>query len=140
VENEISKLLKCRKKENFLTTAVRDQLQELEKEDILPLTSDTCIVYIQELRLPFLMPLQPMDWISLKGKVTWNSVQGKYVFMKTVVPDLLLNEYDVFDEFSCVQKYYESSFIVWNEKDDQNVVENLGEILAHFTKVLTLNI
>jgi hypothetical protein len=41
------------------------------------------------------MPHQPMDWISLKGKVTWKGVQVNYVFMKTVVPDLSLNEDDI---------------------------------------------
>jgi hypothetical protein len=58
--------------------------------------------------LPFLMPLQPVDWINLKGEVTWNSVQVNYVFMKCVVPDLSLNEEYLFNEFSCVQKYFES--------------------------------
>jgi hypothetical protein len=38
------------------------------------------------------MPLQPMDWIHLKGKATWKSVQVNCFFMKTVVPDLSLNE------------------------------------------------
>jgi hypothetical protein len=55
--------------------------------------------------LPFLVPLQPMDWINLKGKVTWKSVQANYVFMKKVAPDVSLNEDDLFGEFSCVQKY-----------------------------------
>jgi hypothetical protein len=36
--------------------------------------------------------------------------------MKTVVPDLSLNEGNLFAEFSCVQKYYESRLKVWNEK------------------------
>jgi hypothetical protein len=62
------------------------------------------------------MPLQPMDWINLKGKVTWKNVQVNYVFVKIVVPDLSLNEDRLFDEFSCVQKYYEVRVKVWNEK------------------------
>jgi hypothetical protein len=49
------------------------------------------------------MPLQHMDWINFKGKVTWKGVQVNYIFMKTVVPDLSLNEEDLFDEFSSVQ-------------------------------------
>jgi hypothetical protein len=36
--------------------------------------------------------------------------------MKSVVPDLLLNEHDMFDEFSGVQKYCERKLEVWNEK------------------------
>jgi hypothetical protein len=57
---------------------VRDLLQELEKGHITienfnnyaEYFNDTCIECIQEWCLPFLMPLQPMDWISLKGKLT----------------------------------------------------------------------
>jgi hypothetical protein len=86
---------------------------------------DTCTEYIQERCLPFLMPLQRVDWISLKGKVTWKRVQVNYVFMKTVVPDLSLNEDHLFDGFSCVQKYCESKLEVWNEKNDQNVTEKV---------------
>jgi hypothetical protein len=70
------------------------------------------------------MPLQPMNWINLNGKVIWKSVQVNYVFMKTVVPDLSLNEDGLFDEFSCVQKYCESKLEVWNEKKNyQNITE-----------------
>jgi hypothetical protein len=73
---------------------MRDQLQELEKEGHVTTEklnnyaedfNDTCTEYIQDWCLPFLMPLQPMDWINLNEKVTWNSVQVNYVFMKTVV-------------------------------------------------------
>jgi hypothetical protein len=46
--------------------------------------------------------------------------------MKTVVPDLSLNEECLFDEFSCVQKYCESKLEVWNEK--------MTKMLAHFTE------
>jgi hypothetical protein len=83
---------------------VRDQLQELEKEGHITIEKfnnyaedfcDTCIEYIQEWCLPFLM-----DWISLKRKATWKSVQVNYVFMKTMVPDLSLNEDGLFYEFS----------------------------------------
>jgi hypothetical protein len=44
------------------------------------------------------------------------SVQVNYVFTKTVVPVLSLNENDLIDEFSCVQKYYERKLEVWNKK------------------------
>jgi hypothetical protein len=81
----------------------------------------------------FLMPQQPMGWISLKGKVTWKNVQVNYIFMKTVVPDLSLNENYLF-EFSCVQEYCERKSEMWNEKNDQNVTEKWCERLAHFTK------
>jgi hypothetical protein len=100
---------------------VRDQLQELEKDGHITIEKlnnyaedfyDTCIEYIQEWRLPFLMPLQPMDWIRLKGKVTWWSVQVNCAFMKVVVPDLSLNEDDLFDEFLYIQKYFESKMEV----------------------------
>jgi hypothetical protein len=76
---------------------------------------DPCIEYIQEWCVPFLMPLQPMDWINLEEKLTWKGAQVNYVFMKTVVPDLSLSEDDLFYEFSCVQKYCESKLEVWNE-------------------------
>jgi hypothetical protein len=77
---------------------VRNQLQELGKEGHITIENfnnyvyeedsyDTCTEYIQEWCLPFLMSLQLMDWINLKGKVTWNRVQVNRVFMKTVVPD-----------------------------------------------------
>jgi hypothetical protein len=36
--------------------------------------------------------------------------------MKTVVPDLSLHDDDLFDEFSCVQKYCESKLEEWNGK------------------------
>jgi hypothetical protein len=75
---------------------------------------DTCIEYIQQWCLLFLMPLQPMDWINLKRKVIWKIVQFNYVLMKTVVRDMSLNECDLFDQFSCVQKYCESKWEVWN--------------------------
>jgi hypothetical protein len=127
-------------------TAVRDQLQELGKEGHMNITIekfnnyaedfyDTFIEYIQEWCLPFFMTLQPMDyWINLKGKVTWKSVQVNNVFMKTVAPDLSLNEDDLFDEFSCVQKYCESKLEVWNEKYDKKVTEKCCEMLTHFMK------
>jgi hypothetical protein len=35
---------------------------------------DTCSEYIQEWCVQFLMLLQPMDVIKLKGKVTWKNV------------------------------------------------------------------
>jgi hypothetical protein len=85
VKNGISKLLdklNCRKTQIFLTTVVRDQLQELEKDGHITIEKfnnytqdfyDSCIQCVQEWCLPFLMRLQPMDWISLKGKVTWKS-------------------------------------------------------------------
>jgi hypothetical protein len=95
---------------------------------------DTCIEYIQEWCLSFLMPLQPMDWINLKRKVTWKSEQVNCVFMKAVVPDLSLNEDDLVDEFSCVQKHCESKLEVQNEKNGQNVAEKWCEMLAYFTK------
>jgi hypothetical protein len=56
------------------------------------------------------MSLQPVDWINLKGKLTWKRVQVNYVFMKTVAPDLSLNEDDLFDEFSGVQKYVKADW------------------------------
>jgi hypothetical protein len=85
VKDEVNKLvekLNCRKAEKFLTTTVRNQLQELEKEGHITVEKfqsyaidfyDTCIEYIQEWCTPFHMPLQSMDWVSLKGKepVTW---------------------------------------------------------------------
>jgi hypothetical protein len=74
---------------------------------------DTCTEYIQEWFLPFLMP---MDWIDLKGKVTWKNVQVNYFFMKSMVPDLSLKEGDLFDEFLCIQKYCERKLEVWNKK------------------------
>jgi hypothetical protein len=81
------------------------------------------------------MPPQPMDWFNLKGKVTWKSVQVNYVFKKTVACDLSLNKDDLFDEFSCVQKYCESKLEMWNEKkNDQYVIEMWCEMLVHFTK------
>jgi hypothetical protein len=55
-------------------------------------------------------------WISLKGKLTLESVQVNYVLMKTVIPDLSLDEHDLFDEFSCVQKHSEKKLEAWNEK------------------------
>jgi hypothetical protein len=58
------------------------------------------------------MPLQSMNWINLKRRMTWKGVQVNYAFMKTVVPDLSLNQDDFFDEFSCVQKYCESKLEV----------------------------
>jgi hypothetical protein len=130
---------------------VRDQPQELEKEGHITIEKfnnyaedfyDICTEYIQEWRLPFLTPLQPMDWINLKGKVTRKSVQVNYIFMKTVVPDLSLKEDNLFDEISCVQKYCESKSEVWNEKNDQNITEKWCEMLAHFTKesINTVNI
>jgi hypothetical protein len=66
VKNEISKRLdkiNCEKPKRFLETAVRDQLQELEKEGHITIEKfnkhaedfyDTCIEYIQELCSPFL--------------------------------------------------------------------------------------
>jgi hypothetical protein len=117
VKNEISKLLdkiNCGKPKRFLKTAERDQLQELEKEGNITIEKfnkyaedfyDTCIEYIQELCSSFLMLLQPMNWINLKGKVTCTPFQVNYVFMQTMVPDLSLNEDDLFDKFSCVEKY-----------------------------------
>jgi hypothetical protein len=63
---------------------MRVQLQEQEKEGYQNIQMfnnyaedfyDTCIEYIPEWCLPFLMPLQPRDWINLKGHETWNSVQ-----------------------------------------------------------------
>jgi hypothetical protein len=145
VENKISKLLdKLNVEDRFLTTAVRDQLQELEKEGHVTAEKlnnyaedfyDTCTEYIQEWCSPFFfLPLQPMDWINWNGKVTWKSVQVNYVFMKTVVPDLSLNKYKLFDEFSCVRKHCESKLEVWNENSDQNVTEKSCEMLAHFMK------
>jgi hypothetical protein len=47
---------------------------------------------------------------------------------------LSLNEDDLFGEFSCVQKYWESKSEVWNDKNDQNVTENWCKMLAHFKK------
>jgi hypothetical protein len=75
---------------------VRDQLQELEKEGHITFAkfnnyaedlSDTCTEYIQEQCLPFLMPFQPMDWIDLKGKVTWKNVQVQCVFKQNLPLD-----------------------------------------------------
>jgi hypothetical protein len=71
--------LNCRKAEKFLTTTVRKQLQELEKEGHITVEKFesyaldfycTSIEYIQEWCTPFLTPLQSMDWINLKGKDT----------------------------------------------------------------------
>jgi hypothetical protein len=69
------------------------------------------------------MPLQPMDWFILKGKVTWKSVLVNYVFTKTVVPDLSLNE-ELFDTFSSVQKCCERKLGVWNEKNDKMLLKS----------------
>jgi hypothetical protein len=79
----------------------------------------------------FLLPLQPMDWINLKWKVTWKCVQVNYVFMKTVVPDMSLNE--LFAEFSCVQKYCERKLEMWNERM-KKCYWKWCELLAHFIK------
>jgi hypothetical protein len=76
----------------------------------------------------FSYALEPIDWIYLKGNLTCNSLQVNYVFMKTVVPDLSLNEDYLFHEFSCVQKYCESKLKVWNEK--MTKMENWPEMLA----------
>jgi hypothetical protein len=72
------------------------------------------------------MPLQPRDWINLRGKMTWKSVQVSYVFMKTVVPYVSLKEDDLFDEFSCVQKYSEKKLEVWNEKKKTKMLLKSG--------------
>jgi hypothetical protein len=93
VKDEINKLverLNCRKAEKSLTTAVRKQLQELEKGHITVEKFEsyaldfycTSIEYIQEWCTPFLTPLQSMDWINLKEKdaVTWKNIQENYIF------------------------------------------------------------
>jgi hypothetical protein len=93
----------CRKAEKILTTTVRNQLQEFEKEGHITVEKfqsyavdfyDTCIEYIQEWCTPFLMPLQSMDWNNLKGKepVTSNNIKESYIFMKTVSPNFTVNE------------------------------------------------
>jgi hypothetical protein len=73
VKDEVNKLvekLNCGKAEKFLTTTVRNQFQELEKERHITVEKfqsyavdfyDTCIEYIQEWCTPFLTPLQCMD-------------------------------------------------------------------------------
>jgi hypothetical protein len=53
------------------------------------------------------MPFQTTEWINLKLKVTWKSVQAN-CFHKDSGTCLSLNEDNMFDDFSCVQKYYES--------------------------------
>jgi hypothetical protein len=70
-----------------------------KKEDIITIEKfnnyaedfyDTCTEYIQKSHFPFLIPLQPIDSINLKGKVTWKSVQANYASIMTVVLDLSL--------------------------------------------------
>jgi hypothetical protein len=148
VKDEVNKLvekLNCRKAEKFLTTTLRNQFQELEKEGHTTVEKfqsyavnfyDTCIEYIQEWCTPFLTPLQSMDWINLKGKepVTWKNIKESYIFMKIVSPNFTVNEDDLFDEFACVKKYCESKFEVWSELKDQSISEKWCEMFAHFTK------
>jgi hypothetical protein len=61
--NELVEKLNCRKAEKFLTTTVRNKLQELEKEGLITVEKfqsyavdfyDTRIEYIQEWCTPFL--------------------------------------------------------------------------------------
>jgi hypothetical protein len=120
-------------------------LQELEKEGHITVEKfqsyavdfyDTCIEYIQEWCTPFLMLLQSMDWINLKGKepVTWKNIKESYIFMKTVSPNFTVTEEDLFDEFACVKKYCESKLEVWSELKNQSISEKWCEMFAHFTK------
>jgi hypothetical protein len=51
-----------------------------------------------------------------------------------VAPDLSLNEDDLFEEFSYVQKYCESKLEVWNEKMSKMLTKKCWEMLTHFTK------
>jgi hypothetical protein len=112
-EVKLVEKLNCMKAEKFL----RNQLQELEEKKKGQTTVetfqryvvdfyDTCIEYIQEWCTPFLMPLQSMDWINLKGKepVTWKNIQESYISMKKVSSNFAENEEDLFDEFACVKK------------------------------------
>jgi hypothetical protein len=89
---------------------------------------------MQKWCLPFLMPLQPVNWINLKGKVTWKSVRVNCVFMKTVVPDLSLNEDDLFHEFSCVQKYCESKLKCGMKKITKILLKSVVKCWPIFTK------
>jgi hypothetical protein len=86
--NEITKLLDkllCRQTEISYNCCERSAARTRKrrackhwKEDFY----DTCTEYVQKLCLPFLMPIQRMDWINLKEKVTWKGVQINCVFMK----------------------------------------------------------
>jgi hypothetical protein len=53
-----------------------------------------------------------LDQFERKGDL--EDCKIKYVFVTTVVPDLSLNEDDIFDEFSRVQKYCERKLEVGN--------------------------
>jgi hypothetical protein len=88
---------------------VRDQLLEIEKEGHI--TIEKFNNYAKTSMIPALNIFRN----GVCRFVTWHGVKVNYVFMKIVVPDMSLNEFDLFDEFSYVQKYCESKLQVWNE-------------------------
>jgi hypothetical protein len=120
--NEISRLLnKLNRKKRFFTTALRDKLEELEKEGHITFEKfnsyaedfyDNCIEYY--LGTLFAVSCASsacgLDHFEEKDDLEdWKNVQVNQVFMKTVAPDFSRNDY-LFDGFSYVQKFYEANW------------------------------
>jgi hypothetical protein len=59
--------------------------------------------------------------------------------MKTVVPELLLHEDNLFDEFSYVQKYCESKLEVWNKKMTMLLKSGVKDVDIFKTKIISSN-
>lgn len=133
--------LEARKSERFLTSAIQQLLHELESDGLVTSDQfnnivtdfyDTCISYIREWCEPFLVPLQPMEWIALNKTISWISVQELYTFVKSSVRDFTADEGELFDEYCCVSKYCEGKLLDWNINPNISVSEKWQEIFTHF--------
>lgn len=113
--NKLLLKLEHSKSGSFFTSVVQDQLKELV--DVGKITYEefkrycdnfyeTCTEYVQEWYVPFFVPLQCMDWISLKKVRDWKCVQEYYCFIKTVVTNFTVVQ-ELFEECSYLKKYCE---------------------------------